>query len=199
MKRINLLPRDMKKRLMPGWIKPALLKNRLSAAGAAALLVLFILLVWHGTALVRYRVALSSQKESLKKLQVQLKQAEQEYSQIQQERSAYVQEKKVLEERLQLLREARKSGIAWSKVLARISGLTPPEVWVNKIALGKDSVTIRGATEDNALVSDFMTQLDNSGMFFDTSFNYTQKSKLKDSPVIEFEVITALQNEKAQK
>ena len=81
--------------------------------------------------------------------------------------------------------------------MAHLSELVPQDLWINKVALNKDLITITGTTFDNAIVSRFMARLDESDYFKDTSFNYTQKAKLTDKPAIDFEVTTHIALEKA--
>ncbi len=192
MKRINLIPHEARKVDVKAWIKACFSKGRSSKIIAATLIFFVLLFIWHGTAIFRYRLNITAQKKKIKKLQVQLKEENIACRQIQEQREKLQLQKKHIEQRLFFLQEAEKERIEWSAVLAHLSNLVPQAMWVNEASFNKDIITISGATLDNALVSKFMARLDESEYFQGTSFNYTQKAKLTDRPVINFEVTTHL-------
>ena len=102
-----------------------------------------------------------------------------------------------IEEKFKILQQVQGERIAWAKILAHLSELVPKDLWINKVNLNKKVIILTGTTFDNAIVSRFMAELDESDYFKDTSFNYTQKAKLTDKPVMNFEIITHIVLEKA--
>ena len=197
MKRINLIPQEAKKITPKRWLKAYLLKSRTSRLLAVAVIVFIFVNLWQATSLLRYKFSVSQSKKNINKLQLKLTQSQNAYAQIKSKRQEIDKEIKRIEEKFKILQQAQGERIAWAKVLAHLSELVPQDLWIDKVALNKDLVTLTGTTFDNAIVSRFMARLDESDYFKDTSFNYTQKAKLTDKPVINFEITTHIVAEKA--
>jgi Tfp pilus assembly protein PilN len=162
-----------------------------------AVIVFIFVNLWQATSLLRYKFSVSQSKKNINKLQLKLTQSQNAYAQIKSKRQEIDKEIKRIEEKFKILQQAQGERIAWAKVLAHLSELVPQDLWIDKVALNKDLVTLTGTTFDNAIVSRFMARLDESDYFKDTSFNYTQKAKLTDKPVINFEITTHIVAEKA--
>jgi Tfp pilus assembly protein PilN len=195
-KRINLIPPEAKKITPKRWLKAYLLKSRTSRLLAVAVIVFIFVNLWQATSLLRYKFSVSQSKKNINKLQLKLTQSQNAYAQIKSKRQEIDKEIKRIEEKFKILQQAQGERIAWAKVLAHLSELVPQDLWIDKVALNKDLVTLTGTTFDNAIVSRFMARLDESDYFKDTSFNYTQKAKLTDKPVINFEITTHIVAEK---
>lgn len=197
MKRINLIPAEAKKITPRRWLKVYIFKTRTAQFMALACILFIFLNLWQATSLLRYKFAVGQGKKNIVKLQAKLTQFQNAYAQIKSQRQDVDRETKHIEEKFKILQQGRGERIAWAKVLAHLSGLVPQDLWINKVALNKDLVTLTGTTFDNAIVSRFMASLDESDYFKETSFNYTQKAKLTDKPVINFEITTHIVSEKA--
>ena len=197
MKRINLIPPEAKKITPKRWLKAYLLKSRTSRLLAVAVIVFIFINLWQATSLLRYKFAVRQSKKNIAKLQLKLTQSQNAYAQIKSQRQEIYKETRRIEEKFKILQHAQGERITWAKVMAHLSELVPQDLWINKVALNKDLITITGTTFDNAIVSRFMARLDESDYFKDTSFNYTQKAKLTDKPAIDFEVTTHIALEKA--
>jgi len=197
MKRINLIPPEAKKITPKRWLKAYLLKSRTSRLVAVVVIVFIFVNIWQATSLLRYRFAINQGKKNIVKLQAKLTQSQNAYAQIKSQKQEIDKETRRIEEKFKILQQTQGERIAWAKVLAHLSELVPQDLWIDKVTLNKDLVTLVGTTFDNAIVSRFMARLDESKYFQDTSFNYTQKAKLTDKPVINFEVTTHIVLEKA--
>jgi Tfp pilus assembly protein PilN len=162
-----------------------------------AVIVFIFINLWQATSLLRYKFAVRQSKKNIAKLQLKLTQSQNAYAQIKSQRQEIDKETRRIEEKFKILQQAQGERITWAKVMAHLSELVPQDLWINKVALNKDLITITGTTFDNAIVSRFMARLDESDYFKDTSFNYTQKAKLTDKPAIDFEVTTHIALEKA--
>lgn len=73
--------------------------------------------------------------------------------------------------------------IAWAYVLKRLSADIPEGVWLRGIATSESDsalkrVRLTGSSTSNSLVADFISALENSGMYKDLSLTYTQKREL---------------------
>jgi Tfp pilus assembly protein PilN len=196
-KRINLIPPEAKKITPKRWLKAYLLKSRTSRLLAVAVIVFIFINLWQATSLLRYKFAVRQSKKNIAKLQLKLTQSQNAYAQIKSQRQEIDKETRRIEEKFKILQQAQGERIAWAKVLAHLSELVPQDLWIDKVTLNKDLVTLAGTTFDNVIVSRFMARLDESDYFKDTSFNYTQKAKLTDKPVINFEITTHIVPEKA--
>jgi len=197
MKRINLIPPEAKKITPKRWLKAYLLKSRTSRLVAVVVIVFIFVNIWQATSLLRYRFAINQGKKNIVKLQAKLTQSQNAYAQIKSQKQEIDKKSRRIEEKFKILQQTQGERIAWAKVLAHLSELVPQDLWIDKVTLNKDLVTLVGTTFDNAIVSRFMARLDESKYFQDTSFNYTQKAKLTDKPVINFEVTTHIVLEKA--
>jgi len=197
MKRINLIPPEAKKITPKRWLKGYIFKSRTTRLISLAVVVFIFINLWQATSLLRYRFAINQGKKNMVKLQAKLTQSQNAYAQIKSQKQEVEGETKRIVEKFKILQQAQGERIAWAKVLAILSELVPQDLWIDKVALNKDLVTLTGTTFDNAIVSRFMARLDESKYFKDTSFNYTQKAKLTDKPVINFEVTTHIVLEKA--
>lgn len=196
MRRINLIPPEAKKITPKRWLKAYIFKSRTTRLLSLAVIVFIFINLWQATSLLRYRFAVSQGKKNIVKLQAKLTQSQNAYAQIKSQKQGIEKETKRIEEKFKILHQAQGERIAWAKVLAHLSELVPQDLWIGKVTLNKDLVTLVGTTFDNAIVSRFMARLDESDYFKDTSFNYTQKAKLTDKPVINFEVTTHIVLEK---
>lgn len=197
MKRINLIPPEAKKITPKRWLKTYIFKTRASRLMVLALIIFVFLNLWQATSLLRYKFAVRQSKKNITKLQLRLAQSQDAYAQIKSQRQEIDRETRRIEEKFKILQQTQGERIAWAKVLAHLSELVPQDLWIDKVTLNKDLVTLVGTTFDNAIVSRFMASLDESDYFKDTSFNYTQRAKLTDKPVINFEVTTHIALEKA--
>ena len=196
MKRINLIPPEAKKITPNRWLKNYFFKSRTSRLILLAVIFFIFINLWQATSLLRYKFAVRQDKKNIVKLQVKLIQFQNAYAQIKSQKQEIDKETRRIEEKFKILQQAQGERIAWAKVLAHLSELVPQDLWIDKVALNKDLVTLNGTTFDNAIVSRFMARLDESEYFKETSFNYTQKAKLTDKPVINFEVTTHIVLEK---
>lgn len=197
MKRINLIPPEARRLSAPGWIGKYLFRSPMLRLAIFSILILFSIFIYQASISVRYRIKISLQKRSLKTLEAELARSQDEQRQIRGKIDAIEQESKNLEKKTSFLEKAKQEAVKWSEVLLCLSKFIPPDLWLGKICLNKQMITINGTTLNNSRISDFMVRLDESGYFKATSFNFTQKKRdsderLKEFPVIDFEITTQL-------
>lgn len=197
MKRINLIPEEAKKITPKKWLKICLFKSRTSRLISLAVIFFIFINLWQATSLLRYKFAITQGKKNINRLQVKLIRDQNTYTGIKTQKEGIERKIKRIEEKFKILQQAKGERLVWAKVLAHLSELIPQDLWINKVKLNKEQITLLGTTFDNAIVSRFMARLDESDYFKETSFNYTQKAKLTDKPVINFEVTTHIVAEKA--
>ena len=193
MKHINLIPPEARKLSAQSWIKRYILKSRIYRVTMSILLLLFLIFIYEVSASARYRLKISLQKKQIKNLEVELERNKDIQERIKKESDKAQEENRYIQKRVSFLEKAKIEAVKWSDIIFLLSKLTPPDLWLSKISLGKDIIMINGTALDNARVSDFMLKIDESGYFKATSFNFTQKNKDKPGEaIIDFEVITHL-------
>ena len=196
MRRINLIPEEAKKITPRKWLKTRLLKSRTLRIISLVVIALILINLWQSTSLLRHRFAIASGKKKINELRTKVLRSRNVYDQTRQQKEGTEKEIKRIEEKFRLLQRVRAERTAWAVVLAHLSELVPENLWINKTTLNKKLISIIGTTFDNEVVSRFMELLDESDYFENTSFNYTQKKKLTDKAVINFEVTTNVVLEK---
>ncbi|GEM_PF-1445931 len=199
MKRINLIPEESKQMTPKRWLKHYLVKSRSARIAASVVAIFMAVNLWQATAILRYNISIGNAKRSINLMQSKLADTQAAYSRMKLEREGIEKEAKRIEEKLRILAGAEGEKIVWAGTLGMVSRLVPDNLWINKGVFNKDAVVISGTTFDNTIVSGLMAALDASGYFKNTGFNYTQKSKLEDKPVLDFEVVTHIVTEKVSR
>lgn len=190
MKRIDLIPREATDITSKRWLKTYFLKSRTLRAASIILVIIILINLWQATSVLRYKIAIKSGKKTIVKLERKVNESQKTFLKIQNEKELTKKEIKRLDDKLSTLLRIHRDRYAWASILKDLSELVPENLWVNKLDLNKELITITGTTLDNGVVSDFMARLDESKIFTKTSFNYTKKGKFADNPVIDFEVTT---------
>ena len=178
MKRINLIPPGARRLSVQGWIKKHIFKSPVLKLVIFSILILGLIFIHSTFTLVKYRIKISLQKKNLKDLEVELIQSKDEQQKIRDKIDVIEQENKYLKKRLSFLEKAGQEVIKWSEVLLSLSKSAPPDLWMKKICLNRQIITLDGTALNNNLVSDFMIKLDESGYFRATGFNFTQKKRI---------------------
>lgn len=189
MQRINLIPPELREAS-----RYKKLFGSLEMKIAAGLLFLAIILYGFGFSMaIRYKMKISFQEKRIKELQQDLEKKKYLQAQIDSEKNKIEQENASLQEKITFLTKLNKEAVKWSEVLFTISKITPPQLWLNKFSLNNDTIVMRGETVDIRMVSEFMRILDDSGYFYSSTFNFTQKKSDKSAEkLIDFEVVTYL-------
>lgn len=83
--------------------------------------------------------------------------------------------------------------IAWAYVLKRLSSEMPEGVWLRGISTSEAGsalkrVHITGSATSNRPVAEFISALENSGLFMNLSLTYTQKREHPSGAVYDFEL-----------
>lgn len=190
MKRINLIPEEAKKVTPAKWLKIHLLRSRTTQIVTLFIIGFVIVNIWQATAIVRYKVVVMRNRHAVQKLSAKLIETQNDYAAISSEKTEILRQTKNLDKKITLLESIKSERTPWAKFLAEMSRVTMKDLWINKLSMNRDKVTIVGTTLNNAIVSQFMADLDESRYFRDTSFNYTQKAAIAENAVMDFEVTT---------
>lgn len=187
MKRINLIPADIRKE------NNARAKRR----GFIFFCVLIIALLagyWNIQVIKinQYNKDVALKKKRVRMLESSLDEKKASYEQIVKELDNVALNKKIVTERIGLLANKSSKGKAVSKVLTTISALIPEEIWLKKIVINGDIISIKGETYDNIVVGSFMKKLDDDNIFEKTDFKYIQKVETDLNSFIDFEITSQI-------
>lgn len=148
------------------------------------------LFFWQDQQVKQTEQEIAEKKTELKNIERSKEDIAAEFEQILSEREKVKDERQLLSRKISLLHQSRQKSASWSTALIQISELMPTEMWLKKVYLTDEGVTVGGASLDNGVISKFMSKLDASPLFKDTDFKYIQKIDIEDVPYIEFEVTT---------
>lgn len=87
--------------------------------------------------------------------------------------------------------------VAWAHVLKRLSSDVPEGVWLRAISTSETDgalkrLRVAGSAVSNGPVAEFLSALENSGLYKDLSLTYTQKREASKGPVYDFELFMDL-------
>jgi len=120
-------------------------------------------------------------------------------------------EEKRIDKIATVIEEINNRRIIWSEVLKRITRIIPPALWLvrlrvieeeleenrgQKLEIAKKLI-LKGSSLDNVGVTDFLTHLEESGIFSKVTLEYSQKKILGTETVFDFEIKGELDTEKA--
>ncbi len=197
MKRINLISGELRALSRQGAVTKYLwgsTLSRITVVCAAALGGSFLFLFFHQHQL---RFQIVQEKKNIAGIEKELERGKDEQSRLKAQIQAVETENTYVSRRIAFLEKTKVDAVKWSGVLSMFSKLIPSSLWLNKMVLNKELVTLSGVALDNKIVSDFMVKLDESGYCTATNFNFTRKRKdsndsTKETPVTDFEITTQL-------
>lgn len=191
MKRMNLLPEEVRKTTIFEWLKKILLGSRIAQICILGSLLLVAITFIQTTTVERNNKQLSALKKEFNQTEKDLEESKKVYEFLVEKQKTEKEKEKILVRRLGILETALEERANWTAALSELSKVTPSNLWFKKISLRSDHLTLQGTASDNAIITSFMKSLDNSKVFKDTSFNYTRRGEKKASELINFEVTTS--------
>jgi len=190
LKRINLIPDDVKKTPFLEGVKTFLIKNRMFSGVILAASVMIYITVWQTAMVAGYKASILKGKGAIREIKKDLAGARDRYAVMENKNQEVENEIKRISMKIGMLKKMRHKRLIWSKILIHLPGLVPEDLWISKMSLEGEKLVITGMTTDNVNVSVFMTCIDDSTYFENTGFNFTQKKKIADREIINFEVTT---------
>jgi Tfp pilus assembly protein PilN len=197
MKRINLISEELR-----ALSKQGILRKYLWGSAVSRIAVIFIFVMGSSFLLLfsfqyKLKFQVVQEKKHLKMIEEKLERGKDEQGKLKAQIQAVETENAYVTKRAAFLEKAKVDSVKWAGIISMFSKLIPSSMWLNKIALNKELVTLDGVALDNKIVSDFMVKLDESGYFTATSFNFTRKRKdtkdnTKETPITDFEITTQL-------
>ena len=191
MKRMNLLPEEVRKLTSMEWFQKVCLSNRIFQICVLGIFFLVVVSVIQTSAVNRNKKQLSVLKNEFRQTEKELDENKKVYEFLVEKQKNEKQKQKILVRRLDILETALEERANWTAALAELSEVVPGNLWFKKISLRSDQLILQGTALNNAIITSFMKSLDNSKVFKDTSFNYTRRGEKKASELINFEVTTS--------
>ncbi len=191
MKRLNLIPRQAEKGQPSLSGKATFLRTPTFKALLVILTFLAIGISAQFLYSQQFKWKINIAKKELQAVKTNLSRLQSQQLNLAKEHQDLVKKKLLVDARLEYLKmagAAKSEGL--SDVLAYLPMLMPDEIWINKLSISREQMVIAGSTLDNQLVSELMDNLNKSKRFKESSFQFTQKSKVGDMTLYNFEIIT---------
>lgn len=187
MRRINLITRSVSKKQAEWRTLP---KNRIWFGVISVFVIMGLVFLGQSLWIMSLRIRIPRQQKAIQNDEANLIEQQSAVTKAEEQRKRIRENTKRLEGKLRVIRMSRSRQIDFSEVLKTLSEYVPSDLWIDKMTLDQNQITIIGTTLDNIKVSQFMERLDTSEAFERTGFNYTEKTDLDGRPLINFEVTT---------
>lgn len=187
MRRINLITRSVSKKQAEWRTLP---KNRIWFGVISVFVIMGLVFLGQSLWIMSLRIRIPRQQKAIQNDEANLIEQQSAVTKAEEQRKRIRENSKRLEGKLRVIRMSRSRQIDFSEVLKTLSEYVPSDLWIDKMTLDQNQITIIGTTLDNIKVSQFMERLDTSEAFERTGFNYTEKTDLDGRPLINFEVTT---------
>ncbi|MCH7504072.1 PilN domain-containing protein [PVC group bacterium] len=187
MRRINLITRSVSKKQAEWRTLP---KNRIWFGVISVFVIMGLVFLGQSLWIMSLRIRIPRQQKAIQNDEANLIEQQSAVTKAEEQRKRIRENSKRLEGKLRVIRMSRSRQIDFSEVLKTLSEYVPSDLWIDKMMLDQNQITIIGTTLDNIKVSQFMERLDTSVTFERTGFNYTEKTDLDGRPLINFEVTT---------
>lgn len=187
MRRINLITRSVSKKQAEWRTLP---KNRIWFGVISVFVIMGLVFLGQSLWIMSLRIRIPRQQKAIQNDEANLIEQQSAVTKAEEQRKRIRENSKRLEGKLRVIRMSRSRQIDFSEVLKTLSEYVPSDLWIDKMTLDQNQITIIGTTLDNIKVSQFMERLDTSETFERTGFNYTEKTDLDGRPLINFEVTT---------
>ena len=187
MRRINLITRSVSKKQAEWRTLP---KNRIWFGVISVFVIMGLVFLGQSLWIMSLRIRIPRQQKAIQNDEANLIEQQSTVTKAEEQRKRIRENIKRLEGKLKVIRMSRSRQIDFSEVLKTLSEYVPSDLWIDKMMLDQNQITIIGTTLDNIKVSQFMERLDTSETFERTGFNYTEQTDLDGRPLINFEVTT---------
>jgi Tfp pilus assembly protein PilN len=192
MDRVNLLPDEahlgIRDRLVY-LVERQFLRVLASVVGAV---VATAFLFWVGQAMTLRKAEgrLVAFRQEIQVLQVEGKNLESFSKQLDQVEAELHRQKEMLDWKIEYLKTTREHPQRWAALLKDLRRNIPQGVWLSELETGPQaSLRISGGAADEALVSQFMSNLKESTHFTHVGFSYTEKGNIGNVPIVRFEIV----------
>jgi len=190
LKPVNLIPKEiLRKPLLKQAISLYQKSKELRKLAMVASIVVSIILVRTLTVGI-FKWGLGRSKRIMRQTKAELNQLQSEHLQLENIKSGLLKQQALQEQRTELLRSTSSEDREYSELLAGISELVPQELWIKNCILNEEEVLIIGATVNNQLITQFMNQLNQSGIFKNSHFASSEKEITDSHTFYNFQITT---------
>ena len=191
MKRLNLIPRDLRfGMLYQVWVFVVTYQAKVVASTAAVFLALVVfVLVVQSVSIYVLKGKIERERRGTEELKAKVessKLAAKQYTDMQ-DYLARVTE--FMQYKISYLAAVKDRPAQWSVILQELRRYIPKRVWLYGLSTDKGQMKIEGGTFDEDLVSAFMNNLKESVSFSGVNFNYTRRTKIGAAEVVNFEIV----------
>jgi Tfp pilus assembly protein PilN len=152
---------------------------------------------------INQRISINTYESNIRKIKKNINiiqagqiQDEKEYASIKSQRLDIHKRVERLLAKTTALEQLSESGRSFVDVMGVFGNIVPEELWIDRLSLNEDRITIDGSSFDNTNVSEFMVSIEEARNFKNTSFTYTQKEELPGQNIVAFEITTYMVPEK---
>ncbi|OGX45241.1 MAG: hypothetical protein A3G38_00795 [Omnitrophica WOR_2 bacterium RIFCSPLOWO2_12_FULL_51_8] len=190
LKAVNLIPREILRKPLLRQFLSLCKRNRWFRYGAFAAAALALLVIIHACAAGLWQINFAAAKNAAQQAKTRLAQLQTQFLELEKQKAGLFKEQAAKQQELDFLSSTMSGEKKYSKLMALISGFVPEDLWVNHFTFSGAEVQIIGSMLNNQLVSQFMENLDKSGVFKNSAFTYSEKQVIENHTIYNFQITT---------
>ncbi len=180
---INLLPvREARRK--------ADAKQQLMVMGIAVAATFAAVFMFHQV----LKLDIGDSRERVQSLQARLEQFAPQQAQV----NAYKEKKAEIERKLDVIKRLERSQQGPVHILDQLASSTPDRVWITELDASAGALQLRGMSDDNQRVADFLTALSESPYFGDVELVETQLEEVQELKLNTFIIQAQIQDPEAE-
>lgn len=190
LKQVNLIPREALKEPLHRQLAALFYKKGIGSLLVVLVFSISLFSFFQLSTISRLQDQAAHFKKMTQNSKVKFNQSESQYLELEKTKSDLLKAQESKKEKLDLLLSASSSGRRYSALLAFISNLVPEDLWITHLVLSEAEIQLYGAATDNQLVSQFMSQLDDSHAFRNSHFASSEKQIVGSHTLYNFQMTT---------
>jgi len=187
-KQINLISGEFLKKSLFARLCRILARNKKIRNFAILLVALAAFSILQLAALGALKWQVAGTIRRAQEVKVEFSQLQSRSLQLEKQKSELVKEEGIKKQKLEQLLSSAARERKYVDILTLITGLLPPELWINQLVLSDSGIQIMGTTLNPQSILKFMDQLDKSGVFRNSRFISSEKQMLETHVVHNFQV-----------
>lgn len=152
-------------------------KLKPSTVAAAAAVVMALLVAPQALNLQRVQMKASSLNSQVKAARAKMTEMQQQQLAFAEKEKTIAESNNVLEEKIRQFRMAGREKKQFSAILAKLSEVLPPDVWITQLTYEDRGLTIVGGATKTEIVAGVIDSLKKPEDFSDVTFRYTQRDE----------------------
>ena len=187
-KQVNFITEEMLKKALPGKIKTG-------ARPVKAFLIVFVAIalyfgVGQISKIVDLNLKVAQAKRKMQEVKTRLNQLRSQSLELEKQRNEMAKDEQLRRERLEFLLSTSSQETNYSNLLTLVTTFVPQDLWITYFDITKSKIEISGTATNPQLITQFMNQLNSSGIFSNSNFTSSEKLQLEDQPVHNFKITT---------